>query len=123
FSVAARRRATTIHLGRGRIIVQAAKQHGHLYVATDSAKVSVTGTVFSVDSGMKGTRVSVIEGEVHVDDNGGESVLHSGDQVATSVAMGEVPIEEEISWSQNREQRLALLAEFCKLQKKFEGIS
>ena len=36
--------------------------------------------------------------------------------------MGEVPIEEEISWSQNREQHLALLAEFSKLQKKFEGI-
>lgn len=122
FSVAARRRATTIHLDRGRIIVQAAKQHGHLYVATDTAKVSVTGTVFSVDSGMKGTRVSVIEGEVHVDDGGGESVLHSGDQVATSSAMGEVPIEEEISWSQNREQHLALLAEFSKLQKKFESI-
>ncbi len=122
FSVAARRRATTIRLGRGRIIVQAAKQHGHLYVSTDSAKVAVTGTVFSVDSGMKGTRVSVIEGEVHVDDGGGESVLHSGDQVATSIAMGEVPIEEEISWSQNREQHLALLAEFSKLQKKFEGI-
>ena len=123
FSVAARRRATTIHLGRGRIIVQAAKQHGHLYVATDSAKLSVTGTVFSVDSGMKGTRVSVIEGEVHVDDGGGESVLHSGDQVATSASMGEVPIEEEISWSQNREQHLALLAEFSKLQKKFESIA
>lgn len=122
FSVAARRRATTIRLGRGRIIVQAAKQHGHLYVTTDSAKVAVTGTVFSVDSGMKGTRVSVIEGEVHVDDGGGENVLHSGDQVATSTAMGEVPIEEEISWSQNREQHLALLAEFSKLQKKFESI-
>ncbi len=122
FSVAARRRATTIKLGRGRIIVQAAKQHGHLYVATDTAKVAVTGTVFSVDSGMKGTRVSVIEGEVHVDDGGGESVLHSGDQVATSTAMGEVPIAEEISWSQNREQHLALLAEFSKLQKKFESI-
>ena len=122
FSVAARRRATTIHLGRGRIIVQAAKQHGHLYVSTDTAKVSVTGTVFSVDSGMKGTRVSVIEGEVHVDDNGGESVLHSGDQVATSASMDEVPIAEEISWSQNREQHLALLAEFSKLQKKLESI-
>jgi ferric-dicitrate binding protein FerR (iron transport regulator) len=122
FSVSARRRATTIHLSRGRIIVQAAKQHGHLYVSTDTAKVSVTGTVFSVDNGLKGTRVSVIEGEVHVDDNGGESVLHSGDQVATSASMGEVPIEEEISWSQNREQHLALLAEFSKLQKKFESI-
>ncbi|MCU1287083.1 MAG: putative FecR [Acidobacteriales bacterium] len=124
FSVTARRRATTIHLGRGNIIVQAAKQHnGHLYVATNACKVSVVGTVFSVDSGMMGSRVSVIEGEVHVDDNGTESVLHSGDQVATNAAMGEVPIENEIAWSENREQHLALLAEFSKLQKKLEGVT
>jgi hypothetical protein len=122
FSVSARRNATTIHLGRGNIIVQAAKQHGHLFVATDACKVSVTGTVFAVDSGIKGSRVSVIEGEVHVDENGTDNILHSGDQIATSASMGEVPIEADIAWSQNRESHLALLAEFSKLQKKFEGI-
>jgi hypothetical protein len=122
FSVSARRTATTIHLGRGNIIVQAAKQHGHLYVVTHASKVSVTGTVFTVNSGMKGDRVSVIEGEVHVEEDGTENILHSGDQIATSESMGSVPIESEIAWSQNREQHLALLAEFSKLQKKFEGI-
>ncbi|MCU1309582.1 MAG: putative FecR [Candidatus Angelobacter sp.] len=122
FSVAARRSATTIHLGRGHIIVQAAKQHGHLFVATDACKVSVTGTVFAVDSGIKGSRVSVIEGEVHVDENGIDNVLHSGDQITTSDSMGEVPIEADIAWSQNRESHLALLAEFSKLQKKLENV-
>jgi len=83
----------------------------------------VTGTVFAVESGIKGSRVSVIEGEVHVDEDGTDNVLHSGDQLATSPTMGEVPIEADIAWSENRESHLALLAEFSKLQKKLEGIA
>lgn len=122
FSIAARRNATTISLNRGNIIVQAAKQHGHLYVAAPDCKVSVTGTVFAVKTGMKGSRVSVVEGEVYVAHEGEEDILHSGDQVVTSSTLGETPVEEEISWSENRESHLALLAEFSKLQKKLENL-
>ncbi len=123
-SITARRKATTIHLSRGHIIVQAAKQHGgHLYVATRMSKVSVVGTDFSVDSGLKGDRVSVVEGEVHVDDAGsGTAVLNSGDQYVSSNTVETVSVAEDFSWSANREQHLALLAEFSKLQRKLEGI-
>jgi len=116
-------RSTTVNLGRGIVIVQAAKRRtGHLYVKTADARVAVTGTIFSVNSGIKGSRVSVIEGTVHVAQAAGDSVLQAGDQVTTSSSMGEVPVREEISWSQDRDKYLALLAEFSKLERKLQGI-
>src|SRR6267154_1068654 len=122
-AVSASRRDTTIHLDQGSIIVQAAKRRtGHLYVSAPDCTVAVTGTVFSVNSGTKGSRVSVIEGEVHVKHAGAESILHSGDQVATTQSVGLVPVREEIGWSSDLDHELALLAEFSKLRTKLEEI-
>ncbi|HWY67607.1 MAG TPA: FecR domain-containing protein [Terriglobales bacterium] len=116
-------RNTTVNLGRGIVIVQAAKRRtGHLYVKTADARVAVTGTIFSVNSGIKGSRVSVIEGTVHVAQAAGDAVLQAGDQVTTSTSMGEVPVKDEIAWSQDRDRYLALLAEFVKLEKKLQSI-
>jgi ferric-dicitrate binding protein FerR (iron transport regulator) len=123
FSVSATRRDVTLHLGRGNIIVEAAKRRsGRLYVATPDARVAVTGTVFSVNSGMKGSRVSVMEGAVQVSSNGNEALLRPGDQLNTNATMGTVPISEEIAWSENLDNHLKLLAEFQKLQNKLEQI-
>src|SRR5260370_33138734 len=114
---------TTIHLDQGSIIVQAAKRRtGHLYVSAPDCTVAVTGTVFSVNSGTKGSRVAVIEGEVHVKHAGAESILHSGDVVATTQSVGPVPVREEIAWSSDLDHELALLAEFSKLRTKLEEI-
>ncbi len=105
-------KGNTIQLERGRIIVQAAKQRPrHLYVATRDALVSVTGTIFSVNSGTKGSRVSVIEGEVHVGQGAKDTVLHPGGQVATSASVEAVPVKNEIAWSRNAKQYQDLLAE------------
>src|SRR5206468_6244289 len=61
------RHGVRINLNRGDIIVTAAKQHGgHLYAATKDVGVTVVGTVFEVSSGVKGSRVTVIEGQVRV---------------------------------------------------------
>ena len=123
FAVSADRRNTTIHLDQGSIIVQAAhRKTGHLYVSAPDCTVAVTGTVFSVNSGTKGSRVSVIEGEVHVKHSGAESILHSGDQVATTQSVGLVPVSQEISWSNDLNHELALLAEFSQLRQKLEAI-
>ena len=122
-AVSATRRNTTIHLDQGSIIVQAAKRHtGHLYVSAPDCTVAVTGTVFSVNSGTKGSRVAVIEGEVRVKHAGSESILHSGDVVATTQSIGVVPVREEIGWSSDLDHELALLAEFSKLRSKLQEI-
>jgi ferric-dicitrate binding protein FerR (iron transport regulator) len=122
-SVSMTRKDTTIHLQRGNIIVQAAKRRtGHLYVASKDCMVSVTGTVFAVNSGVKGSRVSVIEGEVRVAQSGVTDILHSGDQVSTNASVESVPVPDEIAWSQNLDKHLALLAEFQKLENKIEQI-
>ena len=84
FRVSAARRDMTVHLNQGAVIIQAAKRRsGHLYVATGDSRVAVTGTVFSVNRGAKGTRVSVVEGEVVVERGHSEKILHAGDQLAT----------------------------------------
>ncbi len=104
----------TLKLDRGNVIVQAAKRRkGHLYVATADCRVAVTGTVFSVAAGVKGSRVSVVEGEVHVAQENQERVLHPGDQLATSASIQPAPVQEEIGWSRNRDR---LLAELKKVQ-------
>jgi hypothetical protein len=109
-SISERGRDLTIGLDRGAILVQAAKRRtGHLYVSTRDCRVSVTGTVFSVNSGLKGSRVTVIEGTVLVAQDRHESVLHAGDQVATSSAMGATPVPLEISWSKNADAYIAML--------------
>ncbi|MGZ4889176.1 MAG: FecR domain-containing protein [Candidatus Angelobacter sp.] len=123
FGVSMGRKDTTIQLERGNIIIQAAKRgSGHLYVAARDCRVSVTGTVFSVNAGMKGSRVSVIEGEVRVAEAGAEKVLHPGDQLTTNASLGTVPVKQEIAWSQNLDKHLALLAEFAHLSNKLEAV-
>ncbi|MEO8373462.1 MAG: FecR domain-containing protein, partial [Candidatus Solibacter sp.] len=105
FSTTQTAKDLTIRLDRGSIIVQAAKRSsGHLYVATADARVAVTGTVFSVTSGVKGSRVSVVEGEVHVSQDGKDKVLHPGDQTVTSPNLDPTTVKEDIVWSRNREK-------------------
>lgn len=108
------RKGNTIQLAGGRVIVQAAKQRQrHLFVQTGDALVSVTGTIFSVNSGTKGTRVSVLEGEVRVKQTSRDSILHPGDQVTTHASVVQVPIRREIAWSKDARRYDQLLAELA----------
>ena len=123
FAIKQRRAGATVALDRGHVIIQAAKQRtGHLYVASGDVRVSVVGTIFSVNSGMAGSRVGVLEGEVHVEQGANETVLKPGDQFVSSPELETVSLNDEVSWSRNREQYIALLAEFSTLQQKLQNV-
>jgi uncharacterized protein (TIGR03435 family) len=100
----------SIHLSRGGVIVNAARQRsGHLYVQTKDVLVSVVGTVFVVNAEAEGSRVAVIQGEVRVQQGSVEKKLAPGEQLATSPHMVAVPVLQELLWSQNAQAHLALL--------------
>lgn len=105
-------RGTTIGLQRGNIIVHAAKQRdGRLFVATADCLVAVKGTIFSVNHGLKGSRVSVLEGEVEVREGTVNALLKPGDQLTTSARLQPVPLADEIAWSRNAATHHQLLLE------------
>jgi hypothetical protein len=113
----------TIRLARGSVLVEAAKQHrGHLEVATPDSLVSVKGTIFGVTWGLKGSRVSVVQGEVKVDHGGLSKLLHRGEQSATDQSMALTTVATDISWSQNAAQYLAMLGDLAVIQKQIDQI-
>ena len=112
-----------IHLQRGDIIVQAAKQRrGRLRVLTRDSIASVKGTVFAVSAGMGGSVVSVVEGSVAVNQPGRDVLLSPGEQAASNAALA-MPVEEAVSWSPEAENYLALLGSFAKIERQLAEIS
>jgi hypothetical protein len=113
----------TVALERGSVMVEAAKQRrGRLEISTPDCMVSVKGTIFSVSRGLKGSRVSVVEGEVKVDKAAGTELLHRGDQTATNSTMALTGVGQDISWSENSTKYLALLGELSAISKKLDAI-
>lgn len=118
FSVSENMRGVTVRLERGDVIVEAAKQHnGRLYVQTPDSLVSVKGTIFAVESGTKGSRVSVVEGEVQVNHAGKNETLRPGDQTTTSRNLDKIPVQQDIAWSRNAARYANLVSELAKLQR------
>lgn len=115
--VGARGRDMTVNLQRGAVIVQAAHRNsGHLYVRTADCRVAVTGTVFSVDAGLKGSRVAVLRGSVNVTHSGIHTALRAGDQMATSDSLVPEPLEAQFAWSPDREKYVGMMAELANVE-------
>src|SRR5215208_5178316 len=114
---------TTIHLDRGSIVVEAAKQKdGKLFVESGDSLVSVSGTVFSVNNGTKGSRVSVIEGEVKLNHAGSDRVLRPGEQATTNPAISVIPVKEEVSWSRKADHYAAVLNGLASLKNELNKV-
>ena len=119
----ARGHNVTLDLDRGALIVKAAhRKSGHLYVETEDCRVAVTGTVFSVNSGIKGSRVAVLQGAVEVRHAGVRSTVNAGNMFTTTENLAPEPMSEQVAWSPNRNEYLELLAQFSVLQHKIEQI-
>ena len=124
FFITKNSQGTTIHLNRGALVVEAAKQdQGRLFVDTGDSLVSVTGTVFSVNSGTKGSRVSVIEGEVHLDHKGNERVLRAGEQATTNPAIEMISVKDEVSWSRQSAKYAQALAGLASVNKELSKVA
>jgi len=112
-----------IHLQRGDVIVQAAKQRrGHLRVLTRDSIASVKGTVFAVSSGLAGSVVSVVEGAVAVNQPGRAVLLSPGQQAASNPALT-TSVAEAISWSPEAEEYLQILASLSKIERQISPFS
>jgi hypothetical protein len=122
FSLNQTMRGTTVNLDRGSVIVEAAKQKNNMFVATGDSLVSVTGTTFAVNAGTKGSRVSVIEGEVHLDTNGNDKVLRAGEQATTNAVIETVPVKDEVAWSRNAARYSQILEGLAALKKDLNAV-
>ncbi len=117
FRVDARRSGHRVRVDRGSVIVQAAQQeNGSLIVATEEMLVAVKGTIFAVTHGVKGSRVSVIEGEVEVEKGRERHSLLAGDQFRSRPTLVAMTLQEEVGWSQDADHYLAVLEEFRSLR-------
>jgi hypothetical protein len=69
----------------------------------------VVGTVFYVNAEKNGSRVAVVQGEVHVQQGKTVQKLFPGQQIFTEPSMPALPVAEQIAWSRSAEAHLALM--------------
>ncbi len=124
FSITKNSLGTTIHLHRGAVMIEAAKQdRGKLFVDAGDSLISVTGTVFSVNSGTKGARVSVVEGEVSFDNKGSERIVRAGEQATTNPAIEIIPVKDEVAWSRQSAKYAQALAGLASINKELARVA
>jgi len=114
----------SIRLNRGNIIIQASEQgSGKLQVITEDCDVAVKGTIFSVRHGLKGSRVSVVEGEVWVKKGEDNTVLNAGQQYASREGINLRSVEDEVAWSRNSSEYFEMLAAVTEIHRAIEEVT
>ncbi len=122
-SISAAYTGSTIHLDRGNILVQAAKQkRGVLKVATRDSVVNVKGTIFSVAAGLLGTQVAVVEGHVVVEQAGKTEDLRPGQVTGSETGLKRTTVADQIAWSKDQARYMAMLGEFAEMRKQIAAL-
>ena len=115
------RSGNRLRVHHGDVIVQVAPQDdGTFDIATDDLLVEVIGTTLGVSHGTKGSRVSVIEGEVEVSHGGKTTSLRAGDQYGTRKTTA-MALEETVGWSRDAERYVEILKAYGDLHRDIEA--
>jgi uncharacterized protein (TIGR03435 family) len=101
---------TRIRLKEGGLIVDAsAKNRANLYVQTKDMTALVSGAVSLVKAEEEGSRIAAIGGEIRVQQGATEKKLTPGQQVASNPKMEPIPVKEELAWSRQAAEHVAML--------------
>ncbi|MFQ5459559.1 MAG: FecR domain-containing protein [Anaerolineae bacterium] len=92
-------RGVTVRLRRGRVLVSGGDEG--LTVQTADARVASLGGAFTVNRGVKGTRVVALDGPVRVDGPMGSEVLEAGDQFNGGPGLAAGSAAAEVAWSRD----------------------
>lgn len=112
-----------VNLERGRMIVRTPDNSQRKFlVRAGDVVVPVENAVFSVNRGIKGTRVAIARGSAQVEQPQKTVQLRAGQQFASDYRLRLVPISTEFAWSQNADYYLSLLSELTGLQKQLQAI-
>ena len=112
---------TILKLDRGAIIVEAgAGARNRLVVATDESRLNADGTIFAVNRGTKGDRLSVVDGQLSLDQGGRAQTIKPGEQLTTHASIERVPISQEISWSRNSAKYQKMLDQVATLREQID---
>ncbi|HKG80060.1 MAG TPA: hypothetical protein VKA78_11590, partial [Pyrinomonadaceae bacterium] len=75
-----------------------------------------------MNNGTKGSRVSVIEGEVNLNHAGSDRVLRPGEQATTNPAITTIPVKDEVAWSRNANRYTQVLSGLATLNHELKTV-
>jgi hypothetical protein len=114
---------TSVQVDSGHVIVQALDIGRKAFlVSAGDLRIPVHNAVFSLNRGIKGSRVAVAKGFARVE--GPEKIfnLGAGQQAATDYRLVNASLNSEFAWSQNADYYRGLLQELSVLQKQLQAI-
>ena len=114
---------TSVQVERGHVIVKTLDKGQKPFVVTaGDVRIPVRNATFSLNRGIKGSRVAVVSGSARFEAPQKTYVLKAGEQAATDYHLVNASLTSEFAWSENADHYLSLLKELSTLQKQIQNI-